>query len=498
MNYKEIVELEDDYIEANGQHPLWVYERKIKGKQTISYEDFLQQADYNSINPLETTSVIEISNENKDDCITDPSDEVILTPAIGGFSQKETQPTIQFESFSNIDLSLIKRTSQRLEWHTYQLYKQIRAFSVPQWKGDSKAFLSWLDKESHYSEGKNLIQLNPFEPYGPDNCMLSGDLKELYAPINQKHSTNFPALYDEMGRNGKLCKEWSTIHAFLHWLQHHEYELPDHVVITRIDASKDYSPSNCYFVHETEGIKQEEHHISVDEKIEISCYLGERCAINPDYKYKSLLQKGDIDADVWTFENYLDWVIEKGIHGELAPYFKRVDKSKSYSPDNAYFSWKAEGRTHGMSNTKLYQKYCYFTKHYHEKILPDAQVTFEEFMEIALKEKDYQLNSRIKVHSSSDYISMENIEFIENTNDMDDIIRICNLYQEIPQDQNQFGGLMKFMEWTIRQGYQSWMEFRKIGSDYYSPQTCVWDVFTEAGYIATKGMRALRIYKKNS
>lgn len=499
MNYQKKMELEDSFIEANGQHPLWVYERKIKGKRLISYEDFLQEASESVAGRAEALSAMILPSEDESYCITGEPDEVILAPAIGGYIPKEERPAIRFESFSNIDLGLIKRTSKRLGQHSYRLYKQIRAISVDKWKNDSKAFLMWLDTESYFSAGKKLIQLNPLEPYGPDNCMLSGDLKELYAPINSKHGTDFAALYGEISKDGTVCKEWSTIHAFLHWLQHHEFELPDNVVIERIDASKEYGPSNCLFTSKTGGNeKTAKRKVSIDEKIKIALHLGERCGLNPYRKYSLLAQKGHIDVKAWPLERYLDWSIDKGICGELAPYLKRLDKSRPYSPDNAYFSWKPEGKTHGMSNTKLYRKYQYFMRRYQERILPESQLTFEEFMEIALKEKDYQINSRMRVHSTADYVSMDNVEFIEDENDMEDIIRICGLYQGIPKDQDKFGGLMSFMEWTIRQGYQPWMEFKKIAPGCYSPRTCAWDVFTEVGYIASKGTRALRIYNRTT
>lgn len=496
MNYQKKMELEESFIETNGQHPVWVYERKVKGKQGISYEEFLQEAICSMADQGGIQPVTELPGENENYRITDRPDEMILTPAIGGGSPKEVPSAIHFESFSNIDQDLIEQTSKKLGQHAYRLYKQIRGFSVDQWKNDSKAFLTWLAEESHYSDGKKLIQLNPFEPYGPDNCMLAGNLKKLYAPINSKHGTDFAVLYNEIGKEGMLCKEWSTTHAFLHWLQHHEHELPDNVTIERIDTSKEYGPTNCRFISRTAGTGQKM--ASVDEKIKIVLHLGERCRSNPYRKYRILIEKGDIDARVWPPESFLDWVIEKGIHGELAPHLKRLDQSKPYSSYNAYFSWKAGGTKHGMSNTKLYRKYLYFMRRYQERILPEDQLPFEEFMEIALKEKDYQLNSRMRVHGSVGSISMGNVEFVENEDDMEDIIRICSMYQEIPKAENQFGGLMNFMEWTIRQGYQSWMEFRKIGPGCYSPNTCAWDVFTEEGYIASKGMRALRIYQRTT
>lgn len=497
MNYQEKVELEDRFIETNGQHPLWEYERQIIGEQNISYQKFLQEVSNNSNASAKTSSVEDVVEIKGEHCITEQLDEVILTPAIGTLTPKEERPVIRFESFSNIDLDLIKRTSKQLGQHSYQLYKQIRFFCVPQWKNDSKAFFTWLDKELHYSEGKKLIRLNHSEPYGPDNCMLSGDLKTLYEPINEKHSTDFAALYNEMSRQGKFNREWSSIYAFLHWIQHHEYELPNHVKIERIDDSKAYSPLNCRFVSGTTEIDKAIHPVSIDEKIKIIIHLGERCGVNPYNKYKILVQKGDIIAEKWPLEDYLDWAIEKGVNGELAPYLKRPNRSAPYSPGNAYFSWKQEGTKHGMSNTKLYNKYIYLMRRYRERILPENQLTFEEFMEIALTEKDYQLNSRMRVHFAYEYISMDNIEFIAIENNMDDIIRICSLYQAIPKEQRQFGGLMNFMEWTIRQGYQPWMEFRKIGPECYSPKTCAWDVFTEEGYIASKGMRALRVYNRD-
>lgn len=496
MDYQKKMELEDKFIEANGQHPLWVYERKIKGKRLISYEDFLQEDADNRTHRAQYPSIITLPSGEESYCLTEEPVDVITAPAIGGCTPTEVRPVIRFESFSNIDLDLIKRTSSRLGQHSYQLYKKIRAFSVEQWKNNSRAFLMWLDTESYFSEGTELIQLNPFEPYGPDNCMLSGDLKELYAPINSKHDTDFAALYGEMSKDGTVCKEWATPHAFLHWLQHHEFELPDRVIIERIDAAKDYSPSNCRFISKSDGKETKKRQVSVEEKIKIVLHLGERCGINPYRKYSILVEKGYIDINVWPLENYLDWVIDKGVCGELAPYLKRLDRSRPYSPDNAYFSWKPAGKTHGMSNTKLYRKYQYFMRHYKERILPESQLTFEEFMETALKEKDYQINSRMKIRGSSEYVSMDNVTFVEDEDDMEDIIRICSLYQGIPKDQNEFGGLMNFMEWTIRQGYQSWMEFRKIAPGCYSPKTCVWDVFTEVGYIASKGARALRIYNR--
>lgn len=114
---------------------------------------------------------------------------------LGGLHQETILPEIKFKSFSNIDLDLTKQTSKRLGQHTYLLFERIRPFSVEEWKTNSKAFLLWIEEELNYSEGRKLIQFNPREPYGPENCMLSGNLRELFTPISQRHHTDFPALY---------------------------------------------------------------------------------------------------------------------------------------------------------------------------------------------------------------------------------------------------------------------------------------------------------------
>lgn len=498
MNYQRKVEFEDSFIESHGQHPLWVYERQVRGRERISYEKFLERATCGFTAQADEPPFMVVSDHVENEYIAKEPENVILTPVIGVCNgENKDLPKIEFESFLNIDSGLVERTSRRLGRHTYRLFKQIRPFSVEEWKTDSKAFLLWLDQELNYSDGKKLIQINLHEPYGPDNCMLSGNLRELFAPINEKHHTDFAILYASMGRVGKFCREWSSNHAFLHWLQHHEKELPDYTTIERIDASKEYGPVNCRFKNGNEKKKAvHEYQATVKEKIELAAHYGDRCGLNPYMKYRTLVSAGTLDPVIWPLEQYLDWVIDLAIHSELGPYLNLLDKDAPYAPGNAYYSWRLGSiRTHGMSNTKLYRKYLYFKKHYREQIKPEDQVSFEVFMETALKEKDYQLNSRMKINHTGNSVSMDDVEFIEDPNDMDDIIRICSLFQAIPKKQNAFGGLMDFMEWTIRQGYQPWMDFKKIGTGDYSQETCVWDVFSEEGYVASKGQRILRMYR---
>lgn len=488
MNYQRKSELEDFYIEVNGQHPLWVYERQVKGKENISYDEFLTRA----CSGYET---VEYAPEGKtffDIPQKDQEDDLPETAIIVEEFKKD------FESFSKINHALIKETSARLGQHTYHLFKKIRDFSVDEWAHSSESFLQWLNEEMNISEGKSLIQLDPLKPYGPDNCMLAG--VDLFLPINEKHHTNFDAQYRNMRtkhRTSEFADEWKTKMHFLHWLQRHEGELPDYAIISRIDSSKPFGPDNCTFDKNVRNRKCQKQSMELDDLIERVTEIGKKYGVNPVSKYMTLSKSKQLSESSWRFDKYLEWVYEQASNDEFAPYLNRLDRSKPYSPSNCYYSWRLRSQeTHGMSNTKLYRKYTYFVKYYRERIQEKDKVSFEEFMDYVLKYKDYQLNSRMSVQPSGKYVTMEDIQFTEDNDDMDDIIRICEVYQTIPKHLNEFGELMDFMEWTIRQGYQPWMDFKRIGEGSYSPKTCVWDIFTENAYIISKGRRVLKIYEK--
>lgn len=110
--------------------------------------------------------------------------------------------------------------------------------------------------------------------------------------------------------------------------------------------------------------------------------------------------------------------------------------------------------------------------------LKNIQIGVTSFMEHAITNRDYQLNKSLFIQFPHEQITLEQVGFLD-MNSYCDINRICRIYQEIPREQNDFGNLDDFMDWTIRSGYHTQSEFRKvIDGNLYSAKTCVWDRFT--------------------
>jgi len=476
MNIQKKYEMEDLYINLYGRDPLYVNEREIKGLNNISYEKYLKESIY-SFKQAGSVNLVVIDND-------DATEETELKlPVIINDGSKASM---------GLRDNVADRIGRRINKSAKLLYEKIRKESVEEWKNDINAFYCWFDAELLKSTGTVFIRINLNKPYGPQNCMLTDSIKILTEPLNEKFHTNLDTLYRKMvitHSRKELAPEWGSTHSFIHWIQNHQEQIPERPVLIRINRNKPFGPDNCKFKR-VEDVRRNRKNYTDEEQqlIDTVIEIGNSYGTDPVAKYENICNCGDVDSKKWTLKKYLKWVIKQNENNHFAPCLNRLNINKPYSPNNCYFSWRSRGkRTHGMSNTKLYRKYLYFTRYYREHL--ETKITFEEFMEIALKEKDYQLNSRMKINYQ-DPITMDSVDFIQDDSDISDINRICDIYRtEIRAGKDGFDGLMKFMEWTIRQGYTSWMDFQKIGKGDYSPETCVWDIFTADAYIRSKGRR---------
>lgn len=246
-------------------------------------------------------------------------------------------------------------------------------------------------------------------------------------------------------------------------------------------------PGNCRFAYT-------ENHKEIDPLIKKTIEMAAPFGFNPYNKYRTLVRLGEIDPDKWSMDAFCRWTRSHIKKGEIAPYLNRLDISKPYSPTNCYFSFRPKnGRSHGMSKTHLYSKWTYFSGHY--KDLLTAPVSLRDFTDYALGEGGYQLKCGMKVKKTGLKMTVRNIHF-QPVDDYRHINRIMGVYRDIPNEMNGFKDVQAFVNWTIRSGYSEWMDFKKVGNGKYSEKTCVWDIFTEEAYVASKGRRTYKFYKK--
>ncbi len=360
---------------------------------------------------------------------------------------------------------------------------QIRGNTVPEWE-DEFEFLTWLLNEMQLSPGRKLIRFDETLPYGPDNCMLWDKMYKLEDTLYQTTGIKFAKKHREMRRShgeDVWGSEWKDIRKFVHWAQQHQKEIPFHASLKPMDKRKPLAPDNVYFqVGPKEKVPARDARCTLLNKQmkKISQEIG----VNFISRYESMKSRHTIDPAIWPKDDFYAWANEQYEQGLLYPqmHLHKIDRSLPLSRENVYTSWRKEGNgTHGMAFTKLYRKWSYFVKAYQKEAT--EKIPFEEFMEHALIVRKYQLNQELRVEQENEKVSLKDVYF-KNTKDYDDINRICQVYRTIPADENAFSGLMEFMEWTIRSGYTSWKEFRKVKEGMYSQNTCVWDLFSEEAY----------------
>lgn len=360
---------------------------------------------------------------------------------------------------------------------------QVRGNTVPEWE-DEFEFLTWLLNEMQLSPGRKLIRFDETLPYGPDNCMLWDRMYKLEDALYQTTGIKFAKKHREMKKShgeDVWGSEWKDVRKFVHWAQQHQKEIPFHAYLKPVDKTKPLAPDNVCFqvgAKKKEPVRDAGHTLLIRQMMAISQEVG----VNFISRYASMKSRNTIDPDAWPKDDFYAWANEQYERGLLYPqmHLHKIDRSLPLSRDNVYASWRKEGNgTHGMAFTKLYRKWRYFVNAYRKEL--SGEIPFEEFMEHALVVRKYQPNQELSVEQEGKGISLKDVYF-KDTEDYDDINRICLAYRTIPADENAFSGLMEFMEWTIRSGYTSWKEFRKVKEGVYSPNTCVWDLFSEESY----------------
>lgn len=285
----------------------------------------------------------------------------------------------------------------------------------------------------------------------------------------------------------QMVDEWKNHpDRFFQWVLKQMEEQPGDKLRV-IHKGMPMGPDNC-------RITTVQGHTEQDPLIKKAIEMAAPFRFNPYNKYRTLVRLGEVDPDKWTMQAFCRWTIAHIKKGEIAPYLNRLDISKPYSPTNCYFSFRPRnGRSHGMSKTHLYSKWTYFSGHYKE--LLTSPVSLQDFMDYALGEGGYQLKCGIKVKKTGLKMTVRNIRFL-SVDDYTHINRIMSVYRDIPIEQNGFRNPKEFIAWTIQSGYSEWMDFKKVGRGKYSEKTCVWDIFTEEAYVASRGRRTYKIYKK--
>lgn len=366
----------------------------------------------------------------------------------------------------------------------YQSYLSlIKGKCVPEWENKT-AFLSWLQTEMKLTPGRELIRFNAKLPYGPENCMLEGDPEEVKAALFGKfgcdpllHRRNFITKYGKQA----VSDEWKTRKKFTHWLFHYEGSISPNMKLCRVTEDLPLSPSNFCFMKKR---KEKEYKIPLERR-ELYRKINEirnDIGINFLSRYDASAARCVIDPAIWPKEDFLKWACEMYdqdlIHSGM--HMHKIDPELPFTRDNVYFSWRKESkRSHGMSFTKLYEKWAFFKQYYKDRL--DTDVSFEDFMEYALTVRGYQLNQELRTEVRGKTVTLDDVYFVD-TAFYDDINRVCSAYSRIPSEENGFSGLMEFMEWSIRSGYTDYKDFKKVGKGPYSPKTCVWDIFTQENY----------------
>lgn len=467
---QKVLLLEDEVMERCGQHPMWMYLKTFHTDHAeMPYESFLlQKREALRASDKERSGIQERKPQSAGGLVLFPHHDV---PAGKTVDLKSIHIGISSKAY-------LTRMWRRLGRDPLSYYTQVKKLAAEEWK-ERETFLEWLDQESRLSVGRKLLRFDQTKPYGPDNCMLGGPLAVVSGALIKMYDIDFVKIYRKITVSGKeygIAEEWNTLHKFLKWVQHNGGVIPAGSKLYRLNASNPFSPQNCRFSPDPLAARNEAMGEELREKINT---IQKRIGQTIEAKYRYHVSRGTLCRQEWSFPEFCRWVVERYEKGQLESgmYLNRVHTGQTFRPDNAYFSFSTkERKLHGMSRTKLYYKYIYFSSYYKDHL--KDRISFLEFMEHAIKNRDYQLNKSLFVQFPHEQITLEQVGFLD-MNSYCDINRICRIYQEIPRGQNDFGNLDDFMEWTIRSGYHAQSEFRKvIDENSYSAKTCVWDRFT--------------------
>lgn len=388
------------------------------------------------------------------------------------------------EQMMSCETAFRSRSVSAGKQEAYQPYLSlIKGKCVAEWE-DETTFFSWLQTEMELTPGRKLIRFTAELPYGPENCMLDGSPEEVKAALLEKFGCD-PLLHRRyfIVKYGKqaISDEWKSRKRFICWLFHYEGEISPSAKLCRMREESPLSPSNFCFM---EKKKEKEYKIPLERR-ELYRKIDEirkDIGINFLARYNASAARSVIDPAIWPKEDFLKWACELYDQDVLYPgmHMHKIDPELPFARGNVYFSWRKESkRSHGMSFTKLYEKWGFFRQYYKDRL--DTDVPFEDFMEHALVVRGYQLNQELRTEAKGETVTLENVYFVD-TEFYDDVNRVCSAYSMIPREENGFSCLMEFMEWSIRSGYTDYKDFRKVGEGVYSPKTCVWDIFTQENY----------------
>lgn len=397
-------------------------------------------------------------------------------------NEKNTDSGAMSDYIASVEKELNKLEGSGLDVEA--LYEKVKKNCVPEWN-DAEIFTSWLAEEVKASPGRKLIRFDKSKPYGPENCMLSANVPVLAAPFKEKYGVDFCRAISNIRRyygEDFLCEEWKSTKRFYHWLQHYTGSIPYKSRLRRYDLSKPYSPENCYFAR---GRKP-----AVLKKSKESVYLRKRIleifketGMKFDARYASLVSRKRLDPRLWERDDFYRFIIRLYDSGKLhkGMYMHKIQRDKPFTENNVYFSLRKEGAVkYGMSYTKLMGEYNSIRSK-HAKEFPNG-IAFDDFAK-ALLDENYYPGKSVAIKTElplGKYALSERLEILD-ANEYHDLQRICEAYRSIPEEENDFDGLDEFMRWSVMSGYDGTRDFKKVGPGFYSPETCVWDIFTEEG-----------------
>ena len=183
--------------------------------------------------------------------------------------------------------------------------------------------------------------------------------------------------YKDYGAKGiKVCKEWHDRESFRKWCIDNGYKKG--LRIERIDASKNYEPSNCRFgttnVYKNKTNRENKELLKHRNNIKNICgvpkdysktrlyriYQGmrSRCERASHTNYKNYGGRGIFVCEEWRgkygFFYFYKWAIENGYTNKLS--IDRIDSNKSYCPSNCRWSTDKEQQQNKRSSIALEYK----------------------------------------------------------------------------------------------------------------------------------------------